>query len=67
MYLIKLIYNLFYLSLLFLSLKFDNNKNVFLMDEYINIKKVFLYNNDDEIIIIGYEFFLDILSFLKLN
>jgi len=68
MFYFKFIYNFIYLTLLFINIKNDNNKNEIFLDEYINFNKVFLDMNidDDYNNIIGYEFFLSCLDFFNL-
>ena len=68
MFYFKFIYNFIYLTILFINIKNDNNKNEIFLDGYINFNKVFLDMNidDDYNNIIGYEFFLSVLDYFNL-
>ena len=63
MYIFKFVYNFVYLIILFINIKFDNNKNDIFFDSYINFDKIYLDNNieDDYNNIIGYKEFLNLI------
>lgn len=69
MFYFKFVYNFVYLIILFINIKFDNNKNDIFLDEYINFDKVYLDNNIDLEYnnIIGYKLFLDLIFYLKID
>jgi len=69
MFYFKFVYNFVYLIILFINIKFDNNKNDIFLDEYINFDKVYLDNNIDLEFnnIIGYKLFLDLIFYLKID
>ena len=68
MFYFKFVYNFVYLIILFINIKFDNNKNDIFLDEYINFDKVYLDNNIDIEFnnIISYKQFLNILDYINL-
>lgn len=68
MFYFKFVYNFVYLIILFINIKFDNNKNDIFFDEYINFDKVYLDNNIDIEYnnIISYKQFLNILDYINL-
>ena len=68
MFYFKFVYNFVYLIILFINIKFDNNKNDIFLDEYINFDKVYLDNNIDIEYnnIISYKQFLNILDYINL-
>ena len=63
MFYFKFVYNFVYLIILFINIKFDNNKNDIFLDEYINFYKIYLDNNIDLKFnnIIVYKLFLDLI------
>ena len=69
MFYFKFVYNFVYLIILFINIKFDNNKNDIFLDEYINFDKVYLDNNIDLEFnnIISYKQFLDLIFYLKID
>ena len=69
MFYFKFFYNFVYLIILFINIKFDNNKNDIFLDEYINFDKVYLDNNIDLEYnnIISYKQFLDLIFYLKID
>ncbi len=69
MFYFKFVYNFVYLIILFINIKFDNNKNDIFLDEYINFDKVYLDNNIDLEYnnIISYKQFLDLIFYLKID
>lgn len=69
MFYFKFVYNFVYLIILFINIKFDNNKNDIFFDSYINFDKIYLDNNIDLEYnnIISYKQFLDLIFYLKID